>query len=472
MNTEITLSRQLARLVRGLTLDDMPVAVRERALYLALDTIGCGLAARGEAFAARYAASVQALAGSAAGGAGRSVVGHAMRLPLRDAAMLNGVLMHGLDYDDTHMRGIIHLSVSVLPTVLAVGAQSGATGAEVLTAYIAGLEAGARIASATHGGLHAKGFHPTAVVGVFASTLAGGRLLGLDEDALVHAQGVALSLAAGSLQFIEDGAWTKRLHPGWAAQSAITAIEMARHGIVAPEAAYEGRYGFYTLYLGEGRAVNPADALEGLDAVGRPSTWELDQIAIKPFPMCHFVHASADAAIALQRDVDPARIRRVEVRVPAGVVPAVCEPLAAKRRPQTDYDAKFSLPYAVASGLLRGRLGLADLLPAALRDPQALALMDRIDYLVDPESTFPTHYTGEVRIELDDGRTVVHREAINRGHAERPLSNDDIEAKYRDNATLQFDIAVADLIRDAVLGLAHATDLRALEAALARDPAA
>lgn len=472
-----TIARTLAGFTHRLQLAQVPEPVALRARHLMLDAIGCALAARRQPFAERFTSAVQALASSAVGAAGgatgRAVIGHDRRLPLRDAALLNGVLAHGLDYDDTHMAGIIHLTVSVLPTVLALGAQCGASGAEMLTAYIAGVECGARIASVTRGGLHAHGFHPTGVVGALASALAAGRLLGLDEDGLVRAQGAALSMAGGSLQFIEDGAWTKRFHPGWAAQAAITAAMFAAHGIDAPAEAYEGRYGFYRLYMGEAQhaGIDLSLGTAGLSANGQASTWETENVAIKPFPVCHFIHASADAAIALRAAVgDPARIARVEVRVPAGVVPAVCEPQEGKRQPRTDYDAKFSLPYGVASGLLRGRLGLQELEPAAFTEPAALALMQRVHYVVDEASTFPRHYTGEVRVTLDDGRTLSHREPVNRGHAERPLSNADVRDKFLANATLCFPAAHAAQVCDAVLTLDRAADAAELEALLARDP--
>lgn len=465
------IARTLAGFTHRLRLADVPPEVSLRARHLMLDAIGCGLAARGEVFAERFAAAMVAL--SPIGVEGRAVLGFARRLPLRDAALLNGVLMHGLDYDDTHMAGVIHLSVSVLPTVLALGAERGASGAEVLAAFIAGLECGARIASVTKGGLHAHGFHPTGVVGVLASALAAGRLLGLDEEALVRAQGIALSMASGSLQFIEDGAWTKRFHPGWAAQAAITAATFAAHGIDAPSEPYLGRYGFYALYQGAAEQAGNEVALgtAGLHADGRADHWELTNIAVKPFPVCHFIHASADAAIALRAaGVVPERIVAVEVAVPAAVVPAVAEPLAGKRLPASDYDAKFSLPYGVASGLLRGRLGLAELTPEAFNDPAARALMQRIRYVVDPASTFPKHYTGEVRVTLDDGRRLVHREPVNRGHAERPLANDEVRQKYLQNATLHFAPARAARIADAVIGLDGAPGLGALEALLAHAP--
>lgn len=467
------IARTLAGFTRHLQFGQVPEAVSLRARHLMLDAIGCALAARRQDFADRFTAAVQALAGTAPAGACRAVIGHDRRLPMRDAALLNGVLAHGLDYDDTHMAGIIHLSVSVLPTVLALGAQRGSSGAEMLAAYIAGVEAGARIASVTKGGLHAHGFHPTGVVGALAGALAAGRLLGLDEDGLVRAQGVALSMASGSLQFIEDGAWTKRFHPGWAAQAAITAATFAAHGIDAPAQPYEGRFGFYRLYMGEAEhaGIDLSLGTANLGADGRTSVWEIENVAIKPFPVCHFIHASADAAIALrQAGVEASRIASVQVLVPAGVVPAVCEPLAGKRLPRTDYDAKFSLPYGVASGLLRGRLGLQELEPAGYTDAAALALMQRIDYVVDEASTFPRHYTGELRVTLDDGRVVSHREPVNRGHAERPLSNAEVRDKYLANATLHFPQAHAGQVCEAVLGLDRAPDAQALEALLARDP--
>ena len=209
-----------------------------------------------------------------------------------------------------------------------------------------------------------------------------------------------------------------------------------------------------------------------MKADGSATQWEVENVAIKPFPMCHFVHASADAAIALHRQgIDPSRIRAVEVHVPAGVVQSVCEPVANKRRPTSDYDAKFSLVYAVASGLLRGRLGLKELTPEAFADPAALNLMDRIEYVEDAKTTFPRHYTGEVRVTLDDGERVRHREPVNRGHAERPLSNDEVREKFFDNATLHFSRSHAQAVCDQVLSLDKLANVQTLETLLAQDPA-
>lgn len=441
------ISERLADFVLGLSLEAVPQGVVLRAKHLLLDAIGCAFAGRREEFAGRIAASVARLAGPGA----RGVIGMAQRLPLRDAALVNGALLHGLDYDDTHAAGVIHLTVATFPAALATAAHVGASGAALLSAYIAGVEAGARIASAAKGGFHQVGFHPTGLVGAFAACLAAGHLLKLPHARLVGAQGIVLSFASGNLQFIEDGAWTKRLHPGWAAACGITAASLAQDEIPAPREAYEGRFGLYRSHLlPEG--LTACDF--SLTTAGLGSVWEIDNIAVKPFPACHLLHACADAAIALHHEgIDLERIRSIRALVPEAVVPAVCEPVAAKRRPKSDYDAKFSIPYAVASGIARGKLGLAEFLPAAFTEPRIEQLMDKVEYAVDRASTFPRHYTGEVEVTLDDGRTLRNRVAVNRGNPERPLSNAEIEAKFFENCAISLPESAARRIRDQVLDL-------------------
>jgi 2-methylcitrate dehydratase PrpD len=452
-----TISEGIARFAKDLAFESMPQRVRLRASHLMLDAIGCALAARTQPFAGRLAASVARLAGPGP----RGVVGLPHRLPLRDAAVANGMLMHGLDYDDTHAAGVVHLTASTLPAGLALGAQLGVPGAQLLLAYVAGVEAGARIAAVAKGGFHEAGFHPTGVVGAFASALVAGRLMGLSGAQLAGAQGIALSLASGNLQFLEDGAWTKRIHPGWAAACGITAASLAADDIPAPLEAYEGRFGLYRSHL-------PPAALEQCDfslaTAGLGSVWEIGNVAVKPFPACHLLHACADAAITLHRaGIDPARIRTVRARVPEGAVSAVCEPLAAKRRPKSDYDAKFSVPYAVASGLARGRLGLAEFAPEALTEPRIERLMDKIDYEVDAQADFPRYYGGEVVVTLDDGRTLRERVPVNRGNPERPLTNEEIEAKFFENCSTTIDDTAARRIRDMVLRLDQLPNVTQLE---------
>ena len=455
------ISERLADFSLGLSLDAVPANVALRAKHLILDAIGCAFAARREEFAGRTVASIARLAGPGA----RGVIGMPQRLPLRDAALANGVLLHGLDYDDTHAAGVLHLTVSTFPAALGMAAHLGVSGRDLLVAYVAGVEAGARIASVVKGGFHQVGFHPTGLVGAFASTLVAGHLLKLSHERLVGAQGIALSLASGNLQFLEDGSWTKRLHPGWAAACGITAASLAQDDIPAPREAYEGRFGLFRSHLPPAELA-ACDFSIATAALGR--VWEIDNVAVKPFPACHLLHGCADAAIALHRKgIDVEKIRSIRALVPDGAVKAVCEPVASKRRPKSDYDAKFSIPYAVASGLTRGKLGLAEFLPAAFTEPRIEKLMDKVEYAVDPASTFPRHYTGEVEVTLDDGRTLRHREAVNRGNPDRPLTNAEIEAKFFENCGLTLNEKDARRIRDQVLGLEKSGAVE-LETALCR----
>jgi len=449
----------LATFAQALGYESIPEAVRERAKLLILDSVGIALASTRYEFAHRTLSAAREL------GEGTSdVIGFSAKLSLRDAILLNGVLVHGLDFDDTHGRGVIHATASCLPAALGIAAQYDASGRDLLTAYVLGMEVATRLGSVAKGGFHQVGFHPTGLIGAFGCALIAGKLQGQTAEQLAMTQGVALSTASGSLEFLADGAWTKRMHPGWAGVAGLTAATLARHGFTGPKAVYEGRFGLFKSHLGE----READCDYALATENLGSTWEVGEVAVKPVPACHFTHAVADSAVILrEQGVRVEDIVRVTALVPKETVGIVCEPQASKRKPGNSYEAQFSVQYAVASGLLRGRFGLADLEPEAYCDPAALALMEKIDYQIDPDSGFPRHYSGEVIVELRDGLQLRHREAINRGAADRPLSADDIIAKYRENAHTAIAPQAAQRVLDAVLNVdsASARDLsRALAA--------
>ena len=448
------ISRTLAQFAHDLSFDAIPQEVRERAKHLMLDATGIAYASGSYDFAHKTLTAIAGL-----GGDGRvPVIGLPQRLSPRDAALVNGVLAHGLDFDDTHTGGIIHSTASVWPTVMSTAFMRGKSGADLVTAYVAGVEAATRLGAVGSGHFHQVGFHPTGMIGVFGCTLAAGTLMGLSPQALTMAQGIALSMAAGSLEFLEDGAWTKRMHPGWAAQSGITAAALGREGFVGPTRAYEGRFGVFNSYLQGGLE----DERWGRATAGLGSIWETMAIAVKPLPACHFTHACADAAMILARqhqfEIDD--IVRIKALVPGEVVKTVCEPVANKRRPANAYDAQFSIPYLVAASLIRGRFTLAELEPEALNDEAILRVCDLVDYEVDPRSTFPRHYTGDVQISLRDGRVLMHREAMNRGCADRPLSNAEIIEKFTGNARMRLSARQAADVQEAVLGLDRAADVR------------
>jgi 2-methylcitrate dehydratase PrpD len=455
------IAEALAGFVGAFPADQNPAAVDAGAKHLVLDAVGIALASTTYDFAHRALTAIAGLAG-----AGESaVIGMPAKLPMRDAALMNGILIHGLDFDDTHTGGLIHATSSLLPTVLAVGARSRASGRDVLAAYILGVEAATRLGAVAKGAFHQVGFHPTGLIGAFACALAAGRLMGLSEQQLVMAQGIALSAGAGSMEFLEDGAWNKRFHPGWAAVSGITAAALAQQGFVGARRAYEGRFGLYASHLQA--HFDPADLPLGTAELGK--TWELLQVAVKPYPACHFVHACIDAALALVREqkLDPGEVDRVRALVPAEVVKTVCEPVANKRRPANSYDAQFSIPYVIAAALRRGRFTLGELEAETLGDPAILALAERVDYEIDPRSTFPRHYCGEVVVTTCSGATLRHREQVNRGNAERPLTAAAIIEKFHGNATRAVSTERAARVEQSVLALDDLSDVRVLADGLA-----
>ncbi len=435
----------LSRFAAGLSFEDIPGAVLARVKLLILDALGCGLGSNAYDFADASLAGAVAL-----GGAGPcSVIGRAVRLPLRDAAMINGMLIHGLDFDDTHLASIVHPTAACLPTALTMGEALGVDGRAMLVAYAAGMETAIRVGAAARGGFHHAGFHATGIVAHFSAAVVAGRLLGLSAEAITAAQGIAASTASGVQVFLEEGAWTKRLHPGWAAVAGITAARLAQNGFRAPTRPYEGRFGLFETHLQHPAA--PVDVAAELATLGR--VWELAATAIKPYPVCHFIHGCADAAIELHAEVPAAAIARVEALLPRETMPIVAEPHAAKIRPGNDYEGKFSAQFVVATCLLRGAFGLADLMPEALRDPAVLDLAARVSCAADPDSAFPAAFSGGVRLHLRDGRTLFRHVRVNSGAGERALDEPAVSTKFLASAALVIPRDQAERIRDAVLTL-------------------
>lgn len=452
-------SASLADFAARLRFTDLPADVVAHVKRHLLDVLGVALAAAAEPFAAAARGAVAALAG---GAGAATVIGDATRLPPAWAALLNGALAHGLDYDDTHEAAVTHVSCSVAPTMLAAAEQHRRSGAEALTALALGMETAVRIGLVARGAFHDRGFHPTGVCGAYAASLVAGRLAGLDAPRLAHALGLAGSMASGTMEFLSDGSWAKRVHAGWAAHAGLAAAALAGAGFSGPRETFEGRFGLYRSHLGAG-AWDVAGLTRELG-----ERWHLLDIALKPYPCCHMTHAFIDAAAALRTraGVAAADIAAVECHIHPREMPVVCEPVANKLAPQSDYDAKFSLPYTVAAMFVRGRLDLDDFTPAAIADPAVLDLARRVVCLPDPIADYPRCFPGRLRVRLRDGRELAHDEPINRGSFLRPLADADVRDKYRRNAARLLPPLQVEALMAAVDGLADAADVGALAAAL------
>jgi len=447
VDQQIGPSRALAEFAAGLRYEDIPQPVLDLAKLLILDALGCGLAATGYEFAKATLAGARALGGDGP----CAVIGSTARLPMRDAALVNGVLLHGLDFDDSNFLGILHPTVACLPALLGVGQTRGASGRALLTAYVAGMETAIRIGGAARGIFHHIGFHATGLVAHFSASIVAGKLMGLDAAALVSAQGITASTASAVQVFLEEGAWTKRLHPAWGAVAGITAATLAQHGFFGPTRAYEGRFGFFETHVQTHLPeVDYTVITEGLG-----SNWTILQTAVKPYPACHFAHGCAEAAIRLHQrhHLRQTDIARVVTAIPQDTLPIIAEPAARKCRPANDYDAKFSAQFITAACLLRGRFGLVELTPEALQDPEILALAAKVECIADPDTAFPEFNSGGVSVTTTAGATHQEYIRVNLGMGDRAMPADDIIAKYRASAQLAFSEAQATRLERTVLRL-------------------
>jgi 2-methylcitrate dehydratase PrpD len=449
-----TSSEALADFVARQSYAGLPPEVVSKAKLHLLDLLGVALASSTMPFGE----SVWRAARSAGGAGDATVVGFRERLWPAWAALVNGTLAHGTDFDDTHMASVVHVGTSVAPAALAAAEAAGTDGERFVTALVIGMECAIRVGLVARGGFHDRGFHPTGICGTYAAALAAGWLAGLDAGRLADALGLSGSMAAGSLEFLTDGSSAKRVHGGWAAHGGLVAAELARQGFSGPRGVFEGRFGLYRSHLGD----------EGWDIgaltkdLGR--RWEMLDIALKPYPCCHFTHAFIDCAARVRGEIGPKAegIARVDCFIAPREMPVVCEPRATKCAPQNDYDAKFSLPYTVACMLLRGHVDLDDFTPEAIRDPGVLALAARVDCHPDPSADYPRHFPGRVSVTLRDGRTVEHNGPINRGGPERPLGGEEVREKYRRNASRALAPNRVEELMEAVERVERLPGLRAL----------
>lgn len=448
MTQTLFISEQLAQFAMHTAYQDIPENVMNRTKYLVLDAIGIAFASTHFEFSKR---AMLALAGLSEGSS--TVIGMPVTLSLRDAALMNGTLVHGLDFDDTYLPGSMHLTSSAVPCALGVGAGVKASGRDMLIAAALGMEISARLAAAGKGGFQQAGFHPTSAAAIFGCALITSRLWKLNAEQAVLAQGIALSSASGTMKPMLDGAWTKRIHPGTAASSAITAAALARQGYIGPRECYEGTFGFYAMYLGE-YAKNADLALITSD-LGK--TWEFARATIKLFPACHQTHAFVNAAIKLSREhrFVPDDIHSIKALIAKQGVLMICEPLADKKAPVDAYSAQFSLPFQIARALLHGKFGLTDLENVALKDPATLALARKMEYEIDPNAGFPKYRTGEVIVTLKNGTQLRCRENI---LPDDLVPAEEIRRKFFDNTDLVMSRSRAESICDAVLNLEDEAD--------------
>jgi 2-methylcitrate dehydratase PrpD len=400
----------------------LPGAVRAKCEDLLIDVVGLCLTARNEDYVKA------ALAGWDDEGP-CTAIGHARRMSAAGAAFVNGTAAHGEDFDDTFEGGPVHAGAVIVPAVLAACERHNPDGPSALIGIAVGVETICRLSVVVPKAVHKAGFHPTAVFGAMAAAAGVGAALKLTPRQLVDALGIVGSMAGGIIEYLAEGTWTKRMHAGWAAQSGLRAALLARAGFIGPRTVFEGVHGLFHGFAHTTKG--DYDALTG----GFGKRWVTETLAFKPYPCGTMTHPYIDCARRLAaRGVKAEEIREIVCEVGEGTVHRLWEPLAAKQRPPNGYAGKFSTPYCIAAGFVRGNVGLSDFSDAAVHDPAVVALASKVRYQIDPQNPYPNNFTGHIRAVLADGRVIEERQPHMRGGAHEPLTRADIEEKFVLNA--------------------------------------
>ncbi|HEY6364071.1 MAG TPA: MmgE/PrpD family protein [Candidatus Binatia bacterium] len=446
-------SQAIARFLRDLNLEDVPEPVVDKAKLVFLDTLGVALASSTMDFGRMVINVAQKLGGTTSS----RLIGSPLKVAAANAVLANGTLAHGLDYDDTLEEAIVHTGCCAGMTALAVGEELRASGGAVLEAAIAATEVMCKIGLLAPGKFHARGFHPTALCSTFGAAAAAGKLYGLEPAQWSDAFGLCGSQSSGIIEYLADGTWTKRLHPGWSAHGGVIAALLAREGFRGPATVFEGQHGFYRAFGGANEYP-----FEKLGELGR--IWEIPKLTFKSYPCGSISHPYMDCALTLgqKHAITAGQVVEIVCRTAEGPVHRLWEPLEQKRMPPTSYAAKFSLPFSIAVMLVRGKAGLEEFSDEAISDPEILRLASKVRYELDPTIDYPRHFSGHVKIRLADGTTLEENQPHPRGGLESPLPPEEIEEKFRANARLALSEAQLDLIVESVKRLEQLSSITAL----------
>ncbi len=452
----MTLARETVRAFAAIAGRPLPAVVSQAALLRLRDAIGVGLAAAGSPVGQPYRRIAERSGHGLA-----SMFGAATGTTAEQAALLNGGLIHSLEYDDTHTASIIHGSSLAAAVSLAVAEETGASGAALLGAFTRCWELLIRIGLAAPGGFQTRGFHVTSVGGTLAAALTAADLMGLDEDERVTAMGIALSQASGVFEFLSNGSSVKSLHPGWAAHAGVYAAKFAAAGMSGPETSLEGRYGLFRHFAGSEPAI---DAFrEQIGSVG--SVWHLPDAAFKLFPCCHFLHPFIEAAGKLcDGGIGADAMERIVCRVPAAEAPIICDPWDTKRAPASGHAVRWSLPVAVAARIVEGHIDLAtfERMPPA----PVLEFAHRIEWEPMAQSHFPQAFEAELVCETRDGAVTTIRIDDAYGNRSRPAAAAELDAKFNANAARSLSADGVSRLGAALRDLPGAPDLAPLTAAM------
>ena len=422
-------TRELVEFLHGLRAEDLPAEVLDRARYFLLDYLAVAIRGSREESAQAVQRMIKRAIPSMAANDRATVLGTRMRTLPAFAAFANGTASHGIEQDDTHGGGSIHLGTTMFSVALALAETMPEMPAgRFLAAVVAGYEAAARIAMAAQPQeQYALGFHPTQTCGVFGAAVTASKLLGLTAEQMLNAVGIAGTMAAGSMVFLAEGAWTKRIHPGLAAQNGMHAAMLAAERFTGPRHILEGRDGFLHGYS---RNPLPARLTARLG-----ESFEILHTAVKPHSCCRYMQGPIDAILEIgrQNSIQPNQIQTIEIAVLEAGWGIVCEPREKKYNPESVVDAQFSMPFGAAVAAVCGAAGLDQFSLEQVHSPRVHEMMNKVVLTRDPqiEATFPREWPARVTIQLADGQAYENFVRYPKGDPENPLTWDEMAAKFR-----------------------------------------
>lgn len=416
-----TYSEHLAEAFSSWTLERLPADAVAMAVRDLTDMAGICVAARNNDY-------IQQLVRAWDADGPCTAIGHGRGFDTAGAALVNGTATHGEDYDDTLEGAPIRVGAMVIPAVLAAGERFNLSGERVLTGMVAGLEAICRLNHVAAGYMHKACFHPVGVIGALGASMGVGTALSLPPRQLAMTLGVAASFSSGIIEFLTDGAWTKRIHPGWAAQSGLRAALIAREGFFAPRTVLEGGHNFFKAFA----PTATPDYSHLVDGLGEQ--FYMTRIAFKPYACGTMIHPYIDCMIELaERGVRAEEIVDIVCPTGEGLVHRLWEPLEGKHRPPSGYAGKFSMPYCMAVAFYDRDAGLEQFTDARVQDPVLLDLAARIRYRIDPENEYPRNYTGHIRVRLTNGEQIAIDRPWFRGGYRQPLTDAELQQKFHAN---------------------------------------
>jgi len=396
---------------------DIPIEVIAKGKERVLDTVGCILAGCNEEVAKIILRYVEGIGGTPES----RIIGYGHKTSIQSAAMANGTIGHALDFDDSQLSLIGHPSVAILPAVLAIAEKERASGEKVLEAFLVGFEVACKIGAGVNPKLYNNGWHATSAIGVLGATVAAGKLLGLNVNEMSSAMGIAASQACGLRE--NFGTMTKPFHAGKAAESGVISAILARHGFTAAKNILEAKRGFCSTLSGE------YDLNKIIDHLGDPYEIVSPGVHTKPYPSCLATHSIIDGTISLTQE-NNLKAEDVE-SVECGVGPLATEVLIHES-PKTSLEGKFSAQFVTAISLLDRRATLDQFIDEKVQDPKTVNLMKRVKMVLHPDlAEVPIPPPAIVTIKLKDGREFSKRVDVAKGSPEKPLSKEEIVAKYK-----------------------------------------